>query len=58
MKPLLNGKQTAERLCITDKTLRTWLRQGTCPVAPIPGMKPAKWRAADVDAWIAGGAAQ
>lgn len=56
MKPLLNGKQTAEKFGIDEKTLRNWLKRGTCPVAPIPGTKPAKWRAAEVEACLAGGA--
>lgn len=57
MTPLLSCKQTAEKLDITERTLRNWLKRGICPVPPIPGMKPAKWRTVDVERWIVGGAA-
>jgi len=51
---ILNIKQLAERLGVPTVTLRYWLKTGQCPVAPIEGMKPAKWWVADVDAHIAG----
>lgn len=51
---LLNIKQLAERLVVPTVTLRYWLRVGRCPIAPIEGMKPPKWRVSDVDAFLAG----
>lgn len=47
-KPLLNGRETAAALGIDPKTLRAWLRDGKCPVPPMPG-KPPKWRRLDVE---------
>lgn len=51
-KPLLNIKQLAERLACSRGTIHNMLRAGTCPIAPVVGMKPPKWRAVDVDAFI------
>lgn len=54
-KPILNRKETAQALGVDVKTLYRWLRSDQCPVPPIPGMSPHKWRAADVKAFVAGG---
>lgn len=48
------GKETAEKLTLDPKTLRKYVREGVCPVPPVPGVKPPKWRVADVDAYVAG----
>lgn len=53
-KPLLNIKELAERLACSRGTIHNMLRAGTLPVAPVQGMKPPKWRAVDVDAFLAG----
>lgn len=49
---LINISQLAKRLVVSRRTIHNWLRAGTCPVAPVQGMKPPKWRAADVEAFI------
>jgi hypothetical protein len=51
---ILNIKQLAERLGKPTVTVRYWLRVGKCPIPHIEGMKPPKWLAADVDAFLAG----
>jgi hypothetical protein len=48
------GKETAEKLRLDPKTLRKYVREGVCPVAPLPGIKPPRWRASEVDAYVAG----
>ena len=51
--PLLKIKDMAERFGVTRRTIANWVSAGTCPVAPVPGMKPAKWRTTEVEAFIA-----
>jgi hypothetical protein len=46
------GKETAEKLQLDPKTLRKYVREGVCPVMPEPGIKPPRWRAAKVDAYV------
>jgi len=52
-KSILNIKEVAERIGVPTVTLRYWLRVGKCPI-PHLDMKPPKWLAADVDAFLAG----
>lgn len=54
-KPLLNSRETAAAIRVDRKTLRKWVREGTCPVAPIPGIHPPRWHRADVEAFVARG---
>lgn len=49
---LINIKRLAERLGVSRRTVHYWLERGGLPVAPIEGMTPPKWRAADVEAWL------
>lgn len=49
---LLKIKDLAERLGVTRQTIHNMLRSGRLPVLPIEGMKPPRWRASDVDAWL------
>lgn len=51
---LYTAKETAQKLALDPKTLRKYVREGVCPVAPIPGINPPRWRASDVDAYVAG----
>lgn len=54
-KPVFyTGLQAAEKLKLSPKTLRKYVAQGICPVMPLPGFKPPRWRASDVDAYVAG----
>lgn len=53
-KPILNGRQAAEKLGCNTKTLRRQVREGRALVPPIPGSKPPKWRSADIEAMLAG----
>lgn len=52
---LLKIKDLAERLGCTRQTVHNMLREGRCPVAPIPGSKPPRWLATTVDAFLNGG---
>lgn len=52
-KKILNCKDVSGLTNISVQKLRATVRNGCCPVAPIPGMKPPKWRASDVDAFCA-----
>lgn len=49
---LLNIKQLAEKLVVGRTTIHYWLKHDRCPVAPVVGMKPPKWRVSDVDAFL------
>lgn len=51
-KPIINGLQMAAALGIDPKTLRKWIREGKCPVAPIHNVPPLRWRRADVEAFL------
>lgn len=51
--PLLNISEFAAAIGVDRKTVFNWLRRGTCPVAPVPAARPAKWRRADVAAFLA-----
>ena len=53
-KALLNSTETAAALGIDRKTLRKWVRQGVCPVAPLAGIEPPVWHRAAVEAFVAG----
>lgn len=53
---LLNTLKTADKLGVTPKTLRNWLKSGKCPVAPVPGMKPPRWRSAEIETFLTGDA--
>lgn len=54
-KPILTAGEVAAKIRCDPKTLRKQVREGRCAVAPIQGMKPPKWRAVDVDKFLAGG---
>lgn len=56
-KPILTSVEVAALLNVDRKTLRKWVRGGLCPVTPLPGIEPPKWRRADVEAFVAGQAA-
>ena len=48
---LLNISQLAEELGFDRRTVYNWLRDGSCPITPAPGLKPAKFRVVDVEAY-------
>lgn len=47
---LLNIKRLASELGCTRQTIHNQLAAGTCPVTPVVGTKPPKFRAVDVEA--------
>lgn len=49
---LLNISQLADALGYDRRTIYGRLKAGTCPVEPVPGMRPAKFRTVDVEALI------
>lgn len=51
---LLNINDLAARLGVSRRTVHHWLTIDRCPVAPIDGTKPRKWRSIDVEAYITG----
>jgi len=51
-KALLNSSETAKALGVDRKTLRKWVRDGVCPVAPLPSIEPPVWRRADVELFV------
>lgn len=53
-EPLLNLKKYAEKMHITRQAVHYQLSKGSCAVQPIAGIRPPKWRVADVDAYFAG----
>lgn len=55
-KSILSGLEVCKRIDIDPKTLRKRVKENTFPVPPIPGTKPPKWRAVDVDTFVAGSA--
>lgn len=46
--------ETARALGIDPKTLRKWVKEGVCPVAPIAGIEPPVWRRIDVEGFVGG----
>jgi len=51
-KPILTALETSRLLEVDPKTLRKWVKEGNCPVPPINGVRPPRWRRADVLAWV------
>jgi excisionase family DNA binding protein len=48
---LLTASEVASRLCVTTRTLYSWVRDGRFP-APLSGMTRLRWREAVVDSFI------
>jgi site-specific recombinase XerC len=50
---LINLKTYAARLGVTRQAVHYQLVRGICAVPPVTGIKPPKWRASDVQAYLA-----
>jgi len=57
MQKIMRLKDVAQRLECTPATVHNMLNSGRFPVAPIPGTKPRRWRAEDIEAWLSGSVA-
>lgn len=51
-KTMLNSRETAKAIGVDRKTLRKWVKEGRCPIAPIDGLYPHRWFVADVAEWV------
>jgi excisionase family DNA binding protein len=54
MKTLYNLKDVAEKLGLSRQTVYNQLKNNTFPLPPVPGLTPRRWRASDVDKFVAG----
>lgn len=52
MTKTINITEFAERLGVTRQTVHNWLKNNNIPIEPIPGLKPPKWRDAEIEEWL------